>query len=185
MADRELDWDTTPNEGEATPSFPDEVWQKFLNDSEHVIRASAPEEPSALQRTTPEHRAPLGADAHCRPGQCRNLIRPADSGSEQHLQDAVGELWQSEAPAPGPAWKDMDGRARRRRVARALVTVAAILALLKTASYLPTGSDNPSGGSADATSQQSENTPDDPSTATAFPPGPASADTPPPVSRVG
>ncbi|MEU0436012.1 hypothetical protein ABZ153_31100 [Streptomyces sp. NPDC006290] len=109
----------------------------------------------------------------------------AHSGSGQHLPDAVGELWQPEEPRPVPAWRDMDGRARRRRVAHALVTVAAILALLKTASCLPTSSDNPSGRSADATSQQPDDAPDGPSTATAFPPGPASVDTPSPVSRVG
>lgn len=185
MADREPDCDTTPNEGEATPSFADEVWQKFLNDSEHAIQASAPEEPSAFQRATPDQRAPLGADATRWPTECRNLSWVAHSGSRQHLPDAVGELWQPEEPWRGPAWRDMDGRAKRRRVARGLVTVAAILALLKTASCLPTSSDNPSGRSADATSQQPDDTPDDPSTATAFPSGPASADTPSPVSRVG
>ena len=40
----------TPDEPDGAPSVPDEVWLRFLTDTEHAIRVSAPREPSAKER---------------------------------------------------------------------------------------------------------------------------------------
>ncbi|MGQ4388726.1 hypothetical protein [Streptomyces sp. SAS_270] len=70
--------------------------------------------------------------------------------------EAVGELWELEDRPPGPAWRDMDSRARRRRAGRVLGMAAAVILAVGALSRLPTGSGYPDGTSGDGTSQQSE-----------------------------
>ncbi|MEU1306409.1 hypothetical protein [Streptomyces shenzhenensis] len=140
MSSRQPDSDRPKGEGDGTPPVPDTVWQKFLDDTERAIRRSAPREPSAWERTAP----------------------PPEP-------DAVGELWQRPDPWPGPAWRDMDGPARRRRVGRVLGTLAAAALALSALSLLPAGSGGGPASADDATSQQSEDVPDRLPTATASP----------------
>jgi hypothetical protein len=49
----------------------------------------------------------------------------------------VGELWEPEEWRAGPAWRDLDARARRRRVARLLGAVTAVVLLWTVASRAP------------------------------------------------
>ena len=83
----------TPEERDGTPSLPEDVWQRFLTDNERAIRATAPREPSALQRAR------------------------ADGGAPREDADveAVGDLWHPDDPWDGPSWREMDRRARLRR----------------------------------------------------------------------
>ncbi|MFE9439724.1 hypothetical protein ACFYO2_12035 [Streptomyces sp. NPDC006602] len=67
-------------------SVPDEVWEKFVQDSELEIRAAAPKEPSARARMVTER---------------------------LRQQEARGEL--PEGWRTGPAWQERNGRAARRR----------------------------------------------------------------------
>ncbi|MFF5959040.1 hypothetical protein [Streptomyces luteogriseus] len=97
--------------GSSSSSIPDDMWEKFLEDSERDIRSSAPKEPSARARMVTER------------------LRE---------QDTRGELppgWRT-----GPAWQEMDGRAARRRklwaVLGVVVTAAVVLVALKP-SLLP------------------------------------------------
>lgn len=55
----------TPDEPDTTPPVPDDVWRKFLGDSEHAIRVSAPREPSAWERG---QGCPHSDDARCATG---------------------------------------------------------------------------------------------------------------------
>lgn len=93
------------------PCVPEEVWQRFLQDSEHAIRRTAPKEPSAHERA-----AAAG-------------LRHEDAQSGGRTE-AVGELWY---PGEHPAlasWRDLDGRARLQHAARLLGVVAALVAIL-------------------------------------------------------
>ncbi|MBC9726254.1 hypothetical protein H8R17_15485 [Streptomyces sp. TRM68367] len=152
------------------PSMPDEVWQRFLRDSEAAIRTSAPREPSAEERTARQHRQAAPDD------------RATDDRRGDGTLDAVGELWQPEERWSGPAWRKMDGTARRRRVARVLGTAAVIVVILGALSALPDGSGTPYDGPGEATTQQSEQAPGELPTA-ALPSAPA--DRPSPSVRAG
>ncbi|MGP2437216.1 hypothetical protein [Streptomyces sp. JW3] len=123
--------------GAGSGGTPDEVWQKFLTDSEDAIRASAPREPSARDRT-PGWRPP-----------------PAATGPTE----AVGELWRPDDTEPEPAWRELDGRGRLRRVARVLVTAAAVVVALTVWSQLTSDSQAPSGGPGDSLVERLENAP--------------------------
>ena len=70
--------------------------------------------------------------------------------------EAVGEGWEPEDRRPGPAWRDMDGPARRRRAACVLGTVAAIIVAVGALSLVPTRSGSSDGAPGDSTSSQSE-----------------------------
>lgn len=140
----------TPKERDGTPSLPEDVWQRFLTDNERAIRATAPKEPSALQRTRP------GADD----GAPRE-----DAGVE-----AVGDLWHPDDPWGGPSWREMDRRARLRRVGRVVGTAAAIALALGVWSQLSTGAGTPEEGPGDTVLQQSEEAPAELPTATSLPP---------------
>ncbi|MFC7882367.1 hypothetical protein ACFUVV_10900 [Streptomyces sp. NPDC057376] len=142
-----------PNGG-ATPNEPDEpggvppvsedVWRKFLEDDERAIRASAFREPAARERT---------------PGW-RPVPPPA----------AVGELWRPEDPWPGPGWRELDGRARVRRIGRVIGTAAAVALALTAWSQLSTGPGTPPGGGpADTIGRRLEESPVLPSAATPAP----------------
>ncbi|MFC8868633.1 hypothetical protein ACFUAC_13385 [Streptomyces sp. NPDC057148] len=137
----------TPNEPDdpgGVPPVSEDVWRKFLEDDERAIRASAFREPAARERT---------------PGW-RPVPPPA----------AVGELWRPEDPWPGPGWRELDGRARVRRIGRVLGTAAAVALALTAWSQLSTGPGTPPGGEpADTIGRRLEESPVLPSAATPAP----------------
>lgn len=185
VADHESDYAGTSDEDEAPDSPLDELWQKFLDDNERAIQASAPRELSALERKATDPWPPLQVNAAPRRTAPTRASAAGASRDEARPLDAVGELWQPEGPRPRLAWGDMDREERLRRVGRALGAAAAVVVLLGMASYLPPSSGNPTGRTADADSSQTEDVPDVGSTDTAFPHGPALVDAPSPASRVG
>ncbi|MFF1273206.1 hypothetical protein ACFVZC_07325 [Streptomyces marokkonensis] len=149
-----------PDEHDGAPPVPEDVWQRFLTDTEHAIRATAPKEPSARQRTSGARPEPFA-----RPDAPRT-----DAGAA-----SVGDLWRPDDPWEGPSWRDMDRRARLRRVGRVAGTAAAIALALGAWSQLSTGAGTPvEGPGGDSVLQQSEVAPADLPTATSEPPGPAS-----------
>ncbi|CAM5260608.1 hypothetical protein [Streptomyces griseomycini] len=147
----------TPRDRDDVPSLPEDVWQRFLTDDEHAIRASAPREPSARQRAS---------------GRWPRPPRTGD-GAEQRYDaaDAVGDLWHPDDPWEGPSWRDLDGRARLRRVGRVVGTAAAIALALGAWSQLSTGAGTPAEGPGDTVLQQSEDAPAELPTATSLPVG--------------
>ncbi|WP_030866727.1 hypothetical protein [Streptomyces sp. NRRL S-37] len=155
----------TPEERDGTPALPEDVWQRFLTDNERAIRATAPREPSALQRTRP----------HTGGGVPRE-----DAGVE-----AVGDLWQPDDPWDGPSWREMDRRARLRRAGRVAGTAAAIALALGAWSQLSTGAGTPAEAPGDTVLQQSEELPQELPTATSRSPEPASPAPSAPGVRTG
>ncbi|MFE9920262.1 hypothetical protein ACFYQA_01405 [Streptomyces sp. NPDC005774] len=95
-----------PARPESSP-LPDDVWSKFVEDSERDIRGAAPKEPSARARMVTERlRAMDEAQARSNGGGRKRgwgRNKPA-------APPAQPEGWRT-----GPAWQDMDGRATRRR----------------------------------------------------------------------
>lgn len=147
----------TPDEGDRTPPVHDEVWHRFLTDSEHAIRRTAPREPSARERTALA-RPRRSPDPREWPGPTAEPPCVQSESVSQYEAEAVGELWQPADPWPGPPWRDLDGRARRRRAGRVLGTVAAITVALGLFSHLTApGSSYDEPG--DSISQQSEQAP--------------------------
>lgn len=153
----------TPEDRDRTPSVPDEVWQRFLTDNERAIRATAPVEPSALQRASGWQPQPAGTDA-----------RDRTEGQVTDTTGAVGDLWHPDDPWEGPSWRNLDGRARARRVCRVIGTAAAIALVLGAWSQLSTGAGSVDQGPADTVLQQSEDVPAELPTATSAPSGLAS-----------
>lgn len=138
-------------------SVPDEVWDKFLRDSEGAIHVSgAPKEPSARERVTLSAPAPAPAP-----------FRESASAS------AVGELWQRDEPRPGPAWHELDGRARAGRLGRVLGAVAVTALILVV--IRPGAAGGPSGESG-TTVEQSVDLPDELPSATSSPTSPPPTD---------
>ncbi|GGX67944.1 hypothetical protein GCM10010358_22980 [Streptomyces minutiscleroticus] len=128
-------------------SISDEEWERFLRDSERGVPADAPKEPSARARMVTER---------------------------LRQQDARGELptgWRT-----GPAWRETDGRAARRRkwwaVAGVPVAVAVVLVAMRP-SLLP---GDPFGDRTEAAALPPETAA--PTTAPAAAPGTASLDHP-------
>ncbi|MFI8306021.1 hypothetical protein ACIF80_21765 [Streptomyces sp. NPDC085927] len=150
----------TPEDRDRTPSVPDEVWHRFLTDNERAIRATAPVEPSALQRASGRQPQPAATDA-----------RDRTEGRVTDTTGAVGDLWHPDDPWEGPSWRNLDGRARARRVCRVIGTAAAIALVLGAWSQLSTGAGSPDQGPADTVLQQSEDVPADLPTATSVPSG--------------
>ncbi|MFJ8953130.1 hypothetical protein ACIRO1_23730 [Streptomyces sp. NPDC102381] len=87
------------------PPIPDEEWRKFLTDSEHAIRRTAPREPSAHERaaSSPAHEEP------------------------------VGELWTPKGHDPVRRWHDLSRRERSRRCARLVGAVTTLIVFLVVA----------------------------------------------------
>ncbi|MDX3757978.1 hypothetical protein [Streptomyces sp. AK02-04a] len=171
----------TPDEGATVPPISDTVWRRFLGDTEQAIRASAPREPSARERAAGSRPDP--ADSHGL-RQERREDAPAEPRSASF--DAVGEVWQPEERRPAPAWRDMDGPTRWRRVGHVLATVAAVLVAAGALSQASSRSDTPGGTPRVTTSQRSDEVlPDGVLTATAPPSRPAYAGTLPPRPRTG
>ncbi|GAP52109.1 hypothetical protein [Streptomyces azureus] len=102
----------TPDEPDGAPPVPDDVWLRFLTDSEHAIRASAPREPSARERA---------------------------AGRQLQPPHTVGDLWQPEDLWVRVAWRDLDRRAKARRVGRVVATAAAVALALGAWSQLSAG----------------------------------------------
>ncbi|MET8953615.1 hypothetical protein ACWEQN_29645 [Streptomyces sp. NPDC004129] len=102
-------------------SVPDEVWAKFVQDHEGEIRDTAPKEPSARARMV---------TARLREQEARAADR--QSGGKKRFRkkggaDAAGQPWQPDGWRTGPAWRELDGRAtRRRRFLSAVGVVAAV-----------------------------------------------------------
>ncbi|MBO4260901.1 hypothetical protein GRC12_44930, partial [Streptomyces griseorubiginosus] len=110
MADRPSDEPRSGSGSGGEPSIPDDVWEKFLQDSERDIR-SAPKEPSARARMVTER------------------LR------EQDARGKMPEGWRT-----GPAWQEMNGRGRRRRRVGAVFAVllaAAVAVVAMKPSLLP------------------------------------------------
>ncbi|MFJ9355523.1 hypothetical protein [Streptomyces mirabilis] len=130
------------------PSVPDDVWERFARDTERDIRSSAPKEPSARARMVTER------------------LRQKDA------KGAQPEGWRT-----GPAWREMDGRAARRRRLWAIlgVPVAIAVALVAVKPSLLPG--DPFGTSTDASSDASSGTPSGGASAAALP-----AETAPPTA---
>ncbi|MFE9373485.1 hypothetical protein ACFYM2_27465 [Streptomyces sp. NPDC006711] len=107
-----------PSRGASGDEVPDEVWERFLRDSELDIKASAaPQEPSARARMVAGRQREERAAAKARGGGRRNKRRPAEPAG-----------WRT-----GPAWHETNGRAARRRRVRGLVGVLLALGLLLVA----------------------------------------------------
>jgi hypothetical protein len=102
----------TPREPHGVPPVPDEVWLRFLADSESAIRLSAPREPSARERA---------------------------AGRQLQPPHAVGDLWQPEDLWVRVAWRDLDRRSKVRRAGRVVATAAAVALALGAWSQLSTG----------------------------------------------
>ncbi|MFF7856119.1 hypothetical protein [Streptomyces sp. NPDC007904] len=89
-----------------SPSLPDDVWEKFVQDGERDIRASAPKEPSARARMVTERlRATDEAQARAGGGATRRW-----GGKNRKPAPARPEGWRT-----GPSWHETHGRATRRR----------------------------------------------------------------------
>ncbi len=132
MTTDEPDGRGTPHEPRGVPPVPDDVWLRFLTDSESAIRVSAPREPSAEERA---------------------------AGRRLQPPHAVGDLWQPEDLWVRVAWRDLDRRAKVRRAGRVLATAAAVALALGAWSQLSTGAGTPAEGPGDTVLQQSEDAP--------------------------
>ncbi|QOV34530.1 hypothetical protein IM697_31040 [Streptomyces ferrugineus] len=153
--------DGAPEEWDGSTSGSEEIWQKFLTDNERAIRTSAPKEPSARERALGRRPRPLD-----RAQERKRFRHHAPASAEA---DAVGELWRPADHRAGPAWRDLDSRARARRVGRVVATGAAIALALGAWSWLSTTAGAPEGGLDDITVQQSERARHEPPTATDLP----------------
>ncbi|GGW83842.1 hypothetical protein GCM10010297_00380 [Streptomyces malachitofuscus] len=128
-----------PEDPLESSSLPDDVWEKFVQDSERDIRASAPKEPSARARMVTERLRAMDEAQAARSGGGGRKRRWGRKRTPP--QPAQPEGWRT-----GPAWQEMSGRAsRRRRVWSAVgVVVAAALAVVAVnpsaaLSWLPGG----------------------------------------------
>ncbi|HET9382631.1 MAG TPA: hypothetical protein VFP69_17625 [Streptomyces sp.] len=193
------DWpspDGTPDEPDATQPVPDEVWRKFLCDSEHAIRVSAPREPSARERRrgpspadgTTGTRDATGAGATTGAGDAggRGPRRGGDRARERAgrrrpaAPDPVDGVWGPDDPWAGPAWRELDGRARLRRAGRVVATGVAITLALGAWSHLSTGAGTPvDGGPHRTTVEQLDGLSNELPSAPRVPPGSAGVARPP------
>jgi hypothetical protein len=146
----------TPGEPDGAPDVPEYVWRLFLEDDERAIRASAPREPSARDRTRGRQPEPwTGREP------LRALPDPAGHPDTRPGRscDTVGEAWRPEDPWTGPAWRELDGRARLRRAGRVIGTATAVALALTAWSQLSTGPVPAGGGPAETIGQRLEESP--------------------------
>ncbi|MET8035638.1 hypothetical protein [Streptomyces sp. NPDC005345] len=118
------------------PAVPDDVWERFARDSERDIRSSAPKEPSARARLVTER---------LRQEDAREAERSRRTFRRTPPRPAQPEGWRT-----GPAWREMDGRAARRRRLWAILGIPLVVAVAVVAmkpSLLP---GDPFGTSPDA-----------------------------------
>ncbi|MFG2683638.1 hypothetical protein [Streptomyces sp. NPDC048392] len=113
--------------------------------------------PDTSRDAGPDTGRDTGPDARpwpsARPGRS---TRPGPSG---HPSDTVGEAWRPEDPWRGPAWRELDGRARLRRAGRVLGTAAAVALALAAWSHLSTGPVAPGTAPAETIGQHREESP--------------------------
>ncbi|MDN3271034.1 hypothetical protein [Streptomyces sp. MA15] len=115
---------------------PDDVWEKFLQDSRAGVPASAPKEPSARARGVTERLRAMDEARAAAAGGRRGRF-----GRRKPVAPAQPEGWRT-----GPAWQEIDGRAARRRAVWSVVGVLTAAALAVVAvdpsaalSWLPGG----------------------------------------------
>ncbi|MGY1526934.1 hypothetical protein ACW69C_24740 [Streptomyces sp. MN3] len=132
-----------PRPESAAPS--DDVWEQFLRDSEAGVPDSAPKEPSARARMVTERLRALDEAQAAAAGRKSRRF-----GRSRPVAPARPEGWRT-----GPAWRETDGRASRRRTVWSVVGVLTAAALAVVAvnpsaalSWLPGGLGG--GGGADA-----------------------------------
>ncbi|MER0447771.1 hypothetical protein ABR738_25015 [Streptomyces sp. Edi4] len=107
-----------PSRGASGGEVPDEVWERFIRDSELDIKASAaPKEPSA--------RARLAAG---RLREQREAGKAGGRGSQDKRRPAEPTGWRT-----GPAWQEMNGRAARKRRAAGVIGILLAVGLLLVA----------------------------------------------------
>ncbi|MFI8302451.1 hypothetical protein ACIF80_03155 [Streptomyces sp. NPDC085927] len=138
-----------PSEDPTRPelsSLPDDVWDKFVEDSERDIRASAPKEPSARARMVTERLRAMD-EAQARAGGGGGKRRWGRNKSA--APPARPEGWRT-----GPAQRGVNGRAPRRRRGWSIVGVLVAAAVAVVAvnpsgalSWLPGGLGEGSGTS--------------------------------------
>ncbi|MFK4144312.1 hypothetical protein [Streptomyces sp. NPDC004065] len=92
-----------------SPEVPDDVWERFLRDSEQEIRASAPKEPSARARMVTERLRQLDEEHASRSGGRRRWWRR--SGDDRA---AVHGAWRPEGWRTAPAGAQAAATRRRR-----------------------------------------------------------------------
>ncbi|WP_349362003.1 hypothetical protein [Streptomyces sp. PH10-H1] len=175
---------TTEPPASGEPSeISDDVWEKFVQDTERDIRADAPKEPSA--------RAPMVTE---------RLRREAELAEQQQKKNKRwGRSAKAKQPAEppgwrtGPAWQDMDGRASRRRRLRgalgvALAVVVVLVALNPSAAadwlhgdFGTSGTSGTSGDSSDAVGYRSDSSGRPTAGSTTLPPETAPPTAAPPV----
>ncbi|MCF2131232.1 hypothetical protein L1I79_33135 [Strepomyces sp. STD 3.1] len=155
-----------PDEPGGTPPVPEYVWRLFLEDDERAIRASAPREPSARDRTPDWQPGPPATGPSGHP-----YARPAPAAG------TVGEAWRPEDPWGGPGWRELDRRARLRRIGRVIGTATAVALALTAWSQLSTGPGTPGGEPADTIGRRLDESPALPTLAS-LPPTEAGTATP-------
>ncbi|MFF0683108.1 hypothetical protein ACFYVW_31620 [Streptomyces tendae] len=143
----------TPGEPDGTPAVPEYVWRQFLEDDERAIRASAPREPSARDRVNGRRPQEPSVD---HPGHPDHPGRP---GHFDRARGTVGEAWRREETWAGTPWRELDGRARLRRVGRVAGTAAAVALALTAWSQLSTGPAGPGGEPAETIGRPLEESP--------------------------
>ncbi|MFG2375950.1 hypothetical protein ACGFY9_31320 [Streptomyces sp. NPDC048504] len=121
--------DKPAEEPSSIPEIPDDVWEQFARDTERDIRASAPKEPSARAREVTER------------------LKKDDSRAKRK---GKGKRQEPEGWRTGPAWQEMNGRARRRRRAWAVLGVPLAIAVAVVAMKPSLIPGDPFGGKADS-----------------------------------
>ncbi|MYU24362.1 hypothetical protein [Streptomyces sp. SID8352] len=124
----------------------EDVWRKFLADTERAILASAPREPAAAERGRGRTTAPPPPPVPPPP-------------SRAPYADTVGEPWQPEEPRSRPAWGELDRGGRLRRAGRVAGTAAAVALALTAWSQWAGGPVAPVEGPADTIGRPLEETP--------------------------
>lgn len=189
--------DEPGDEESADPAcrFPDEVWQRFLADSESAIRASAPREPSARERIGTDAVTGTGAGAETgTPGGTTPRVMPSPppvpppsappSGSSASFAgEPVGELWQRVESGSAPAWRELDRRGRLLRAGRLLVAVAAVATMVGMMSWLPSNSGTPNRELRETAVRQTVETPGEQPATRTLPAGLATARPSPGTTR--
>ncbi|HLL35111.1 MAG TPA: hypothetical protein VK545_14765 [Streptomyces sp.] len=122
----------------------EEMWRRFVEECAQGTAAGAPREPSALARGEGARVLPPAAPAST------PACAPAPSPVPEVRYEAVGELWEPQDTA-SPAWRDLDGPARRRRLRHLVGTACAGALLLALASLVPAHAPGEDDGLTDAT----------------------------------
>ncbi|WAL97383.1 hypothetical protein [Streptomyces sp. Je 1-369] len=108
-------------------AIPDEVWERFENDSEREIRSSAPKEPSARARMVAERLRRLDEEAARRRVEEAGRFRRRRAKREAESERWRPDDWRS-MPTGGPA-RGRGGRSERSRRMWSVVIVIGGMAL--------------------------------------------------------